>query len=198
MSIFNTSRINTPQIITPRIIFNTPRTQFNSTRHLKFAVAGCLILLYSVVNNPVWAHKIKFSNEDTQNLCAAIKSGTVKEIPLFMDTLINKAGISKEQWNSNYVFKLSCAEVTPLFYSLQFPAKSFKALADYGIDLNHPIIDDQGNVSTIKDYVRFKAKTLIKYKNIYEIIKKKKAKGCNDLPKIKCTASYPYAAKMAE
>lgn len=181
---------------TLRAIFNTPRTTFNSSRYLQIAVVAFLTLLYSGLINPVLADKIKFSNGEIQNLCTAIKSGAVKDIPLIMDLLINKAGISKEQWNTNYVFKVRCSEVTPLFYSLQFPAKTFKTLADYGVDLNHPIIDDQGNVSTVKDYVRFKAKTLIKYKNIYEIIKKKKAKGCNDLPDIKCTASYPYAAKM--
>jgi len=115
-----------------------------------------------------------------------------------MDVLVNKAGITKQKWNTRYVFKIDCSGTSPLFYSLQAPAKTFKALADYGIDLNHPIIDEDGNVSTVKDYVRYKARTLIKYKNIYEIIKAKKAKGCNDLPDIKCTAAYPYATKMVK
>lgn len=173
-------------------------TIFYSSRYMQIIVISLLLSLYSGLIKPAWGDKITFSNNDIQNLCAAIKSGAVKEIPLYMDILIKKAGVSKEKWNTDYIFKVGCSGVSPLFYSLQYPAKTFKALADYGVDLNHPITDDQGNVSTIKDYVRFKAKTLIKYKNIYEIIKKKKVKGCNDLPDINCTASYPYAKKMVK
>lgn len=170
---------------------------YRSPQYMRIAIVSLCLLILAGMNQIVMA-KNKFSDIDVQNLCSAIKSELVKDIPRHMDTLINKAGISKEQWNTKYVYKVDCSGVSPLFYSLQHSAKTFKAFVDYGIDLNHPIIDDKGNVSTVKDYVRYKAKTLVKYIHIYEIIKKKKAKGCNDLPELNCTANYPYATKMGK
>lgn len=80
-----------------------------------------------------------------------------------------------------------------MYYSL---TKDFKALADYGVNLNYPFEDDDDNISTVNDYVLHKIKTSkgsykVKFKKIFKILRQKKAKSCNDQPELKCTATYP-------
>ena len=80
-------------------------------------------------------------------------------------------------------------------YSLTKDFKDFKALADYGVNLNYPLVEADGNISTVKDHALHKHKTTkgserVKWQKRLMIIKKKKAKGCNQQPELKCTATY--------
>ena len=141
------------------------------------------------------AEQRMFSKTDVQNLCSTIKGVKHHNIANRMERLIKKAGITKEQWNKHYAFEVTCLGNSPLFYSLGHELEDLRALAEYGVDLNHSILDSDGNISTVKDYIRYKVKTVgsdqrSKYKRMYKIIRDKGAKGCKEQRNLKCTATY--------
>ena len=139
--------------------------------------------------------KRMFSDSDTINLCETMKVKGSNRHARYMDILIEKSGITKEQWNKHYAFTVYCTGNMPLFYALKWQLEDFKNLADYGVDLNHFIEDEDGDVSTVKDYVKYKFRSVpknerSKWRKIYKVIKSKGAKGCKEQPELKCTAPY--------
>lgn len=145
--------------------------------------------------------KKMFSDGNVSILCTMIKSFEKRNIAAQMDALIKQGGITKEQWNKKYAFSISCLGSSPIVYTLDNDLEDFIALADYGISLEYPFRDDDDNVTTLKDYVLNKFKTLpadkrSKWKKIYKILHNKGAKGCADMPEIKCTATYEWAKPL--
>ena len=162
---------------------------------MKQILSFTLMTLLFAATYSVQAKERMFSHSDVQNFCSAIKGDYTEYLAGEMDDLIKKAGITKEQWNNHYAFKVYCLGATPMSYSLTKDFKDFKALADYGVNLNYPFVDVDGNISTVKDYALHKFKTTKSSERAYwlqvlKIIKKKKAKGCNEQPELKCTATY--------
>lgn len=156
------------------------------------ALSLVLFLVLSVAATPARAEKQRFSNARVLELCAAINGQVRESLPMRMNNLIQEGGITKEAWNNHYAFKVYCIGQTPLEYVVdRLEYEDFKVLADFGIDLNHPITDDEGNISTPWDYAFHKFKTIdgkerLKWKYIAQYLKKKKAKGCADMPKLPC------------
>ena len=139
--------------------------------------------------------KRMFSVEHVSVLCSMIKSFDKRDITGQMDILIKEGGITKEQWNTKYAFEVNCMGSYPIVFTLENELEDFIALADYGVSLNHPFKDDDRNVTTLKDYVLHKFKTLpvnkrSKWKKIYKILHRKGAKDCSEQPELKCTATY--------
>ncbi len=139
--------------------------------------------------------KRMFSRNDVLNLCETMKVDNSQRHGKYMDILIKNAGITKEQWNKHYFFKVKCVGSTPLYYALRWDLDDFVQLANYGIDLNHAFKDDDGNISTVKDYIRYKYKIAHptrrkKWRKIYTILKEKGAKSCKELPSLNCTSTY--------
>ena len=148
-------------------------------------------MLWSV---PLHAKRM-FARGDIINLCESMRMKKSDDLVELMEVLIEKADITKEQWNKYYAFKVYCTGDTPLFYSLRWELEDFQTLADYGVDLNHPIKDYDGKISTVKDYVVYKFKTVpkkerSKWRKISRVIKTKGAKNCAEQPELECTAKY--------
>ena len=163
---------------------------------LRFFAVSLFLFTFIGVNQTANAKERMFAHMDVQEFCSEIKGRYPDNLAMHMDGLIKKAGITKEQWNKKYAFKVYCLGATPLSYSLTKDVEDFRELADYGVDLNHPFVDEDGNISTVKDYALHKRKTTkssirAKWMRILKIIKKKKAKSCNEQPDLHCTATYP-------
>lgn len=136
-----------------------------------------------------------FSRGNVSLLCDLIKSSEKQSLAYQMDVLVKEGGITKEQWNTKYAFEVTCLGSYPIVFTLGNELEDFIALADYGVSLDHPFRDDDDNVTTLKDYVLHKFKTLpvnkrSKWKKIYKILHRKGAKGCSEQPELKCTATY--------
>ena len=150
-----------------------------------------IMVLNLCLNQSVYAKERMFDLDDVQNLCTTIRAGNPSDIANRMDRLVRKANITKAQWNEYYVYKVYCLGSSPMYYALSKEVSDFKALADYGVDLSHPIIGDEGEVTTVKDYVINQIDTgdrsdLSKFRKIRRILKKKKAKSCADMPLLPC------------
>jgi len=144
-------------------------------------------------NNNQYAEK-DFDRVAVYNLCGSIKGRSGKEvIHERMDIVRKEAGVTKEDWNKHYAFKVYCSGAVLLHYALTSDLEDFQALTEYGIDLNHFFKDGSEKITTTKDLAiqKYKDQSLsgrerVKWKKVIRYVRKHKIKGCKDMPLIPC------------
>jgi len=173
---------------------------------MKFLSQLLLILILSLASFQLMASdkaqnqyaEKDFDRAAVYDLCAAIKGKRGKEvIHEKIDAVRNMAGVSKEDWNKHYAFKVTCSGAVLLTYALTSQFEDFQALVDYGIDLNHYIKVGSKDITTTKDLADHKysdrslpRKERMKWGKILKYARKHKLKDCKEQPELKCTATY--------